>query len=402
MRITALFLLVITLAACGGGQAPSSSPPQTTPTTLTVEGCSTAHMHDSGTIAYVTVERNCPTEKSFTVYFPTNSGVQPVEFAAIGVEQTVHLGSWERKVTVVRRKTWRKFPNTNSWGWRDGAGLLPKDGGLYLLGGWNGGSAVLDVWFTKDLSNWTLVNGQVPWISRHGSGWAVHNNRLYAIGGDWLADVWSSPDGVAWEQHTNTPDFGELYTPNVASLNGELLLFNGMRPDFTGETGVWSSTDGTVWQPAATVPYQGRALIHGVAVFKGRIYVIGGGLKAPTNTGIWPVDTVAEFNDIWSSADGRQWRKEADTLGFKPRTHFSVLGTSHGCYVANGSVTYQAHTTGEVYFAPDCVHFQLVSDPSPMPGVHATYLAEFNGSIVIVGGHGSVVGSTVWQYFPEI
>jgi hypothetical protein len=368
-----------------------------------VDGCTDARMHDSGVIAYVTVERTCAPGAPFTVYFPTDTGIQSVAFTGLGVEQVVSFGSWERRVTVVQRGTWRRFPNTEAWNWRDGAGLLAKDGGLYFLSGGNGDdrNAPPDVWFTNDLVTWTRLVEQAPWMGRHGAGWVVHRGRLYIVSGDFATDAWSSADGTTWLQHTDTADFGPLYAPNAVSLNDELILYNGMRPDYSGETGVWASGDGTEWQRVATVPYQGRALIHGLAVFQGRVYVIGGGLKGETDDGDWPVDTTAEFSDIWSSADGRVWRKEADTLGFAPRTHFSVLGTAQGCYVANGSVGLQRLTTGEVYFASDCIHFKRVSDPSPMPGVHATSMAEFNGSIVITGGHGSVVGSAVWQYFPN-
>ena len=95
------------------------------------------------------------------------------------------------------------------------------------------------------------------------------------------------------------------------------------------------------------------------------------------------------------------WTQEASTLGFLPRTHFALLSTQGGCYVANGSITTQQNFTNEVFFAPDCVHFQPIADPSPMGVAHATSMAEFNGSIVVLGGHTYFVGTTVWQYFPH-
>jgi hypothetical protein len=58
------------------------------------------------------------------------------------------------------------------------------------------------------------------------------------------------------------------------------------------------------------------------------------------------------------------------------------------------------NVTNEVYFAPDCVRYR------PVPGVerigvrHAASLAEFNGTVVMLGGHGNTAGTTVWQYFP--
>jgi hypothetical protein len=296
---------------------------------------------------------------------------------------------------------WQRI-TTAPWAWRDGAGLLAKDGGLYLLGGWNGDGAptASEVWFTRDLVTWEF-KGNAPWTGRHGAGWLVHDDRLYVIGGDYLDDVWSSPDGVTWTQHAAGASFGKMYAPNAASFNGKLLVYNGMREDGTGSPDVWQSEDGGVtWSLLAAAPYAGRALIHGAAVHNGRLYVIGGGLKAgvPPNGDDWPTDTVAEFTDVWSTADGVDWRMETSDMGFPARTHFAVLGTPHGCYVANGSITKQRFTTGEVYHSPDCIRFSPVE--SPMPRVHATSLVEFDGKIVILGGHGTAVGSSVWVYTP--
>lgn len=305
-------------------------------------------------------------------------------------------GGAEERYDLSLPAGWRKI-DTAPWAWRDGAGLLAKDGGLYLLGGWNGDGEPVgsEVWFTTDLVNWELRTRNAPWPDRHGAGWVVHQDRLYVIGGDFLDDVWSSADGVNWTQHAASAPFGKRYAPNAVSHNGELLFYNGMNWDGSGAADVWASADGDAWQHVADVPYPPRGLIHGSVVHNGRIYTIAGGLKGGN-----PTDTTFETADVWSSADGRTWVKEADNAGFEPRYHAATLGTSHGCYVANGSVETQLNTTGEVFFAADCVNFTSIE--SPMPDVHATSMAEFNGTIVILGGHGDQVGSAVWQYDPGL
>lgn len=398
------------LTACGGGGSDSiqqssatAEPVQTTE--VAVRGCDEARLHDAGFVAYVTVEPECTPAQPITVGFLDDVGeVHRVGFSDMALEQDVDLPDWDRRVAVVKRGSWRQFPNEGSWTWRDGAGLLAKDGGLYLLGGWNSEiGTTSDVWFTRDVQNWTRLTAQGPWTGRHGAGWLVHDDRLYVIGGDFLSDVWSSPDGVHWTEHTEDAGFGPRYAPNAASLNGELLFYNGQSPAGVGVQDLHASSDGgATWQQAAATPYAGRALIHGAAVSRGRVYVIGGGLKGYVPTSTWSADTTAEFTDIWSSADGRAWVQESGALGFAPRTHFAVLGTERGCYVANGSITVQANQTSEVLFAEDCVHFTLLPTQPPMKGVHATSLAEFNGSIVLLGGHGSAVGSSVWQYFTDL
>lgn len=403
-----LFLLACCAlaASCGGGGGggeEGAGQPLASSIAARVDGCADVRVHDSASVLYVTVEPGCTLDATETVHLRVGAGFHAIRIEQVGVEQAVRLPLGERQVTLVQRGSWRSFPNTQSWTWRDGAGLLAKDGGLYLLGGWNSDAgSTSEVWFTADLVNWTRRTAQAPWGGRHGAGWVVHGERLYVISGDYHTDVWSSPDGASWTRHTADGGFGQRYAPNAASLGGELLLYNGQDALSAGLTDVWASRDnGNTWGQVATVPYAGRALIHGAAVFRDRVYVIGGGLKGSVPTSTWVADTLAEYSDIWSSGDGRTWVKEASTLGFTPRTHFAVLGTAHGCYVANGSVTIQANLSEEVYFADDCVNFRLLPQQPPMLGVHATSLAEFNGSIVLLGGHGTRVGTTVWQYFPD-
>ncbi|GFE82026.1 hypothetical protein GCM10011487_40260 [Steroidobacter agaridevorans] len=356
----------------------------------------------------------------------TSTVEHQIDFAGFGDERTVSLDAEStRTISVHRANSWRGFLNEGAWRWRDGAGLLAKDGGLYLLGGWNSErdpTLNSEVWFTSDAQHWRQLTAAAPWPGRHGAGWLVHGDRLYVIAGDLFSDVWSSRDGVSWRLHTAHAPFGPRYTPNAASDGERIFVYGGQSwiSDPTCATGplcgaigyndVWLAAPGNRadavggrWtRVLPTAPWGARGLVHGAAFFKGRIYVVGGGLKAVLPT-TWPLaETVAEFSDVWSSADGVNWRLEAENLGIPPRTHFALLATEHGCYLANGSVTTQPNTSSEVFFASDCVHYAEIRGGSPLPVRHASSLAYFNGSIVVLGGHGSTAGTVVWQYFPDV
>jgi hypothetical protein len=405
------------LLGCGGGDPP--------PRVLSVEirahvaptsgselaadfssdSCAGTSFRDNGHLVYVLAPQGCAPAvgSSVVLRWGTARSSKTVElpFTAFSDETAVDFEPGiSRVVSSHRRGSWRSFPNTESWVWRDGAGLLAKDGGLYLLGGWNSDVGLMnDVWFTKDVRGWTQLMAHAPWPGRHGAGWVTHNDRLYVIGGDWNQDVWSSADGVGWTQHAQGVPF-ERYTPNVISTGRSLIYYAGQGGS-EGLNNVWSSANGDTWSILqAQAPWTGRGLIHGGVRFGGRIYLIGGGVKA-VPLGARYSETKEERSDIWSSSDGIEWRQEASTLGFPPRTHFAVLSTSDGCYVANGSVGTQANLTNEVFFAPDCVNFKPLTAPSPMGIAHATSMAEFNGSVVVLGGHSYFVGTTVWQYFPD-
>lgn len=269
-----------------------------------------------------------------------------------------------RPISIHRRGTWRSFPNEGTWEWRDGAGLLFKDGGLYLLGGWNSDRGPMnEVWFTRDFEHWQLLMANASWQGRHGAGWVVHQNRLFVAGGDLIDDVWSSAGGVDWREIAPAP-FGKRYTPMAVSDGNRLLFHGGL---------YWEPYDWCVFEPECSVvglddvrtsrtrlaqqaPWSGRGLIHGGAFFRGHIYVIGGGLKLDL-PGATLTETVAEYSDVWSSADGIDWRLESEQVAVEPRTHYALTATPHGCYAANGSVGLQISTSSKVFFAPDCVHF---------------------------------------------
>jgi hypothetical protein len=422
------------LAACGGGGGDDGANSQKavleggTPGTVvsaSTPPCGEVDVHDSGRITYLLLQRECTwtSADAFLLSVQTASGARlyPLRLSELGDSSVLATDDGLRRVVSVHRKgSWVKHANEDSWDWRDGAGLLVKDGLLYLLGGYraNEGSQN-EVWASSDARNWTRLVEIAPWTGRHGAGWVVHGDRLWVIGGDLETDVWSSQDGLSWEQMTGNAPFAARYTPNAVSDGKRMILYAGQTwspvnacgtasgCEAVGFNDVWASSDGKRWQRLiASAPWEGRGLIHGGVWFNGRIYLVGGGLKdvAP---GATVSETAREFSDIWSSADGVQWRREATELGFAPRTHFSIVATPHGCFVSDGSVGTQAGFSSEVHFAPDCVRFEPIPDPSPMERRHASSLAWFNGSIVILGGPPlggpeTTAGTTVWQYFPDL
>ncbi len=376
LRVLLLILALATVFACGGGNRPD------------LEGC-VGRVHRTDHVVYVVGD--CET----AVY----DGI-PLQQ---GIERTVE----SRRLLLVRQGTWRMYPNNSNWAARDGAGLLFLDGELYLLGGWIHGPTSNEVWKTRNLHEWTFV-GHAPWPPRHGAAWLVHEARMFVIGGDLLDDVWSSADGVTWSKEAEKAPFGPRYTPNAASIGGYIVVYAGQhwepvewcvyQPDCrpVGPRDVWRSRDGRSWERLADAPWDGRGLIHGSLVHAGEIYLVGGGLKAPPPNARY-AETRTEFADVWSSPDGSQWRYRG-TMDH-PRTHFSVLSTLEGCYMSDGSVGTQANLSNALFFASNCIDFAPVAVPAEMPVRHASSLASFNGSLVVLGGPGGS-GTSVWQYFP--
>jgi hypothetical protein len=404
---------------CGaGGEAPAIEPQLSSqtlsdvvaPDTLEAQmpACARLSVHDSGYVVYVVMDRSCARPGSrwvFNLRLRRGSGDDSSDSPLLDMLEGDEIdgimipGLGLRRVGLYRSGNWRRIDNNSSWQRRDGAGLLLLNGELFLLGGWLWGPASSEVWKTRDLVHWEYL-GDAPWPPRHGAGWLVHRERLYVVGGDWLRDTWSSADGIRWVLHTADAPFGTLYTPNVVSFSGKILLYGG-QGGTEGVNSVWESVDGAQWRLLqGNAPWTGRGLVHGGAVHEGRIFLVGGGVKA-VPPGLDFAETKEEFSDIWSTADGVDWRLEAETLGFAPRTHFSLAMSPFGCYVSDGSVGTQAAVSSDLFHASDCVHFAPVPDFPPLKRRHASSLTYFNGSIVILGGPpADDPGTTVWQYFP--
>lgn len=348
-RFVASFVVSL-LAACGGSDEP------------TLEGCA-GQVHRTDRVIYVVGD--CET----------------ATLGGVPLQQGVETAVGSMRLLLVRPGTWRMFPNEDSWAARDGAGLLFFKGELYLLGGWVYGPTSNEVWKTSDLHEWIFV-GNAPWLPRHGAAWLVHDGRMFVIGGDLIDDVWSSPDGVEWTLEAANAPFGRRYTPNAASIGGQIVVYGGQgwdpvdwcvyQPDCrpVGFQDVWRSRDGRAWERLADGPWQGRGLVHGSLVHQGEIFLVGGGLKAPPPNARY-AETWAEYNDVWSSPDGTRWTRRGSMR--YPRTHFSVVATPGGCFMSDGSVGTQANLSNDLFFASDCIDFAPVAVP---PG-HAGPARQF-------------------------
>jgi hypothetical protein len=418
---TCLALAGLTLAACQDGGKGGGSVTTTAPRYYAfarVAECPFGRIEDSGSVFYVIVDRDCevPEGESFPVRVGVFFGASldtirsehiDTTFTDFGTTQTLDIPRLgQREVTLFRKGQWRRIDSANTW--------LPRDGKIYLLGGWLHGPLTNEVWVSENLRDWQFL-GYAPWEARHCAGWIVHRNRLYVVGGELLSDVWSSEDGVTWRQETANAPFGGRYAPSVASLGEKLFLFGGLHWEPTivpcietpecgvvANNDVWQSVDGgQTWeQVTAAAPWVGRGLIHGSSVFNDEIYLIGGGIKA--FSALQPsAETYAEYSDIWSTRDGVHWERRSEQFSFPPRTHFSVLGTPHGCYVSDGSVERQANVTNDLLFARDCINFTPIPDP-PLQPRHASSVEYFNGTVVILGGPPAGNALTdVWQYIPD-
>lgn len=252
-----------------------------------------------------------------------------------------------------------------------------------------------EVWVSEDGGfTWTR-KADASWLARHCAGWVVFNNKIFVISGDGNDDVWSSEDGEHWVQECSNAPFGKRYAPYVAVFNNKLWLMGGLsywedgqyiHPRVKAFNDVWSSEDGQNWEKVIDcAPWAPRGLIHGYAVKNDTLYILGGGIKS----GIIPgggSETVAEYNDVWSTTDGLNWTRILYKAPWLPRTHFSVFSTPEYIYITDGSVGQQAVMSNEVWRSRDGIMWEHV-EITPWSPRHASALTYHNGYLYVSSGY---------------
>ena len=122
-------------------------------------------------------------------------------------------------------------------GGRSRAGLVSFKGKLWYMGGIvrdypSPYNTLNDIWSSTDGVNWKLEVRSAPWLERMEFGIAVHNNRIYIMGGCYykidgashppyltimnhmiLGDTWSSDDGINWRLESTDPDLKDWGVP---------------------------------------------------------------------------------------------------------------------------------------------------------------------------------------------
>ncbi|MGQ9730472.1 MAG: hypothetical protein ACUVX8_04290 [Candidatus Zipacnadales bacterium] len=224
----------------------------------------------------------------------------------------------------------------------------------------------------------------------------VFAERLWILGGvassgECLSDVWSSPDGVHWELVTANAPWGPRAAAACSVHDGRMWLMGGMHlPDFAHYHDVWCSTDGTRWDCVIeTAPWAERAM-HASVAYKGRIWVLGGGVY---NTN-YAHNTVVDYNDVWSSVDGRNWRQVTPSAAWPARRFHSSAIYNGKMWVIAG---YARGNLNDMWFSTDGVAWQQAQTRSIWPIRHEPSCLVFDNRLWIIGGYGDRLYNDVWM-----
>ena len=133
-----------------------------------------------------------------------------------------------------------------------------------------------DVWRSPDGAKWEKVTDKAPWGPRGMiGGCAVLKDRIWILGGgtydtpkvrkrNFHNDVWSSADGVNWEQRTKAAPWKPRQYHDVAVFDDRLWVMEGWNRDGGNRKDVWHSADGVTWTEVPNTPWAPR---HAASVF---------------------------------------------------------------------------------------------------------------------------------------
>ncbi|WP_420398933.1 Kelch repeat-containing protein [Flagellimonas sp.] len=264
---------------------------------------------------------------------------------------------------------------------RTSMGCVEFQNKLFVIGGWDGVDKT-DVWSSDDGVNWQNI-GSFGKVTQQGrtSGFnlrlVVFEGKLWIItagaGAATPSEIWSSSDGISWEETIPDGEYFEGLTANeVLVFNNKLWVIGGQGGH---DSGVYSSLDGVTWvhESISGTSFSGLRE-HRAVSFNNKIYVIGGNRIGAGVT-----------NEIWSSPDGINWTlEETATPKFSARSLHQVEILDGQLWLIAGA--------GEEYYNDvwvssngiDWDEAVIVGEHFSQRAFHATTI--FNSQLWVIGG----------------
>ncbi|HRZ82683.1 MAG TPA: kelch repeat-containing protein, partial [Candidatus Hydrogenedentes bacterium] len=255
---------------------------------------------------------------------------------------------------------WTVPSDTVPWFGRLGHAAVVFDGKIWLFGGDDMSTNVnSEVWSTEDGVTWTQATAAAPWSPRIGFCALVHNQQMWILGGlvidsgtetyQDVNDVWTSTDGVTWNQVSSVSPWQAREFFGAVSLGGEMFVMGGFADAGAavkaGEShlnDVWRSADGVAWtEVTAAAPWAGRSA-PACAVHDGKMWVMGGTLESAAANDVW----VGEYNATDHTLSWQQYMAEAPWYN---RGYAAAVSHNNRLWLSGG-YTYEDAILSDVWF----------------------------------------------------
>lgn len=141
--------------------------------------------------------------------------------------------------------------------------------------------------------------------------------------------TWYSQQGNTWTKNGLSNSIHNLAFLDYIPFKGQVLglgYLEGNIESFTFQPKISSTTDRQQWTTLSENSTLPRRFFAHPFVFNGKIWLIGG------------MDGHKSFDEIWNSADGVQWTKQAEKLPFGKRESSQVIQLENKLYLLNNDV----------------------------------------------------------------
>lgn len=303
---------------------------------------------------------------------------------------------------------WVQETGTANWKPRDSQGEFVFKNQLWILGGWDTPKTpnFLDVWKSLDGIKWINTINTAPWDQSDLPVSLVFKNKMWIMGGrkvpgtECSNKVWASDDGEKWELVTDNAGWSPRLSPAFTVFNNRMWVMGGTSDfyknnDTTLFNDVWSSADGKEWKlELKNAPWSKRAHAQAV-VFDNKIWLMGGGQRFPKP---------AAKNDVWCSEDGVNWKQITSSAKWPVRMWFSTVVYRDHIWVLGGWSGEQ-NNLGDVWYSKDGADWKEFKSEVQWSKRHEHSAYVFKDKIWVAAGAAEPdykLSSEVWSLFiPE-
>jgi hypothetical protein len=299
---------------------------------------------------------------------------------------------------------WERATEAAGWRARDSSGEVVFRNRLWLLGGWFDSfqPAPRDVWSSADGKSWELVQAEAPWKHSDLPMTVTFKDRMWIMGG-WYngrlpgysagGEVWSSKDGVSWEQSAPQAPWGPRVAAGAVAFRGKMWLLGGTENYYFGNqeslrNDVWCSSNGKDWKRVTEHAGWAPRAYHQAVVLGDRMYVLGGGNYQPQ---------YQAFNDVWSTKDGEHWEQETAAAPWSARLWFSSVVYRDRMWVLGGWSNNPHRNWNDVWYSRNGRDWKKLETETVWKERHEHSAYVFQDRIWIAGGHATPLSNEVWS-----
>jgi len=302
---------------------------------------------------------------------------------------------------------WECVSPSVSWTPRDTAGELVFGGRMWIFGGYTPHLA-RDVWSSVDGVEWNC-EGEIP------TEIGIDIPVAFVLGGKmWVSDLdgvlFCSEDGKSWSEVTPAAPWKGRRSAGGVVFQDRVWVMGGASTQGELFNDVWSSTDGIQWrQELRHAPWCGRMIHAAPLVLDGKLWLLGGGVARGN------YHPFIAWNDVWSSADGRNWERVLDRAPWPARIWGSAVVYRDRMWLLGGFRSEPAwENLGDIWFSRDGIVWEqltppptlshsgtansaLVLDRSRWERRHEHSLWAFHDSLWLAGGMVWPLKNDVWR-----